>query len=108
MESLERTKPQITEYKRFHLAARLVARCFDAAVASLPRSPSTEKTNGVNVRRFGNAKFTIFGFLLFFMTEEDFGWISIPISWLVSISDTNVEDSSLTAGPKTMYCEITT
>jgi hypothetical protein len=51
MESLERTKPQILEYQRFHLAARLVARRFDAAVASLPRSPSTEKTNGVKVRR---------------------------------------------------------
>ena len=51
MESLERTKPQISEYERFHLAARLVARRFDAAVASLPMSPSTEKTSGVKVRR---------------------------------------------------------
>jgi hypothetical protein len=56
MESLERTKPQISEYERFHLAARLVARRFDAAVASLPMSPSTEKTNGVKLWRFWQCK----------------------------------------------------
>jgi hypothetical protein len=51
IEIRERIKPQISEYDRFHLVASEVARRLDAALASLPRRPSTEKTNGVKVRR---------------------------------------------------------
>jgi hypothetical protein len=51
MERRERIKPQISEYERFHLAASEEAKRLDAALASLPSGPSTEKTNGVKVRR---------------------------------------------------------
>jgi hypothetical protein len=47
MERRERIKPQISEYERFHLEASEVAKRLDAALASLPKRPSTEKTNGV-------------------------------------------------------------
>jgi hypothetical protein len=51
IESRDRTNPHTSEYERFHLPARLEAKRLEAAVASLPRSPSIEKTNGVKVRR---------------------------------------------------------
>ena len=51
IESRERMYPQTSEYDLFHLDARLVARRFEAAVASFPRRPSMEKTRGVKVRR---------------------------------------------------------
>jgi capsule polysaccharide export protein KpsE/RkpR len=50
IEIRERMYPQTSEYDRFHLEARLVARRFEAAVASFPRRPSMEKTSGVKVR----------------------------------------------------------
>ena len=51
IESRDRTNPHTSEYERFHLPARLEAKRLEAAVASLPRSPSIEKTNGVKVLR---------------------------------------------------------
>jgi hypothetical protein len=51
IERRDRTNPHTSEYERFHLPARLEANLLEAAFASLPRSPSIEKTNGVKVRR---------------------------------------------------------
>ena len=51
IERRERTKPHTSEYDRFHLDARLEASRREAAVASTPCIPSTEKTRGVKVRR---------------------------------------------------------
>jgi hypothetical protein len=42
------------------------------------------------------------------MTNEDFGWVSIPIGWLVCVCDSNIKDRSLAAGPKAMNGKITT
>ena len=49
IERQDRMNPHTSEYERFHLAARLEVSRFEAAVASLPRRPSTEKTNGVHI-----------------------------------------------------------
>jgi hypothetical protein len=51
IEIREQMYPQTSEYDLFHLDARLVASRFEAAVASFPRRPSIEKTNGVKVER---------------------------------------------------------
>ena len=51
IERRDQTNPHTSEYERFHLAARLEAKRLEAAVASLPSSPSIEKTNGVKERR---------------------------------------------------------
>ena len=51
IERRERTKPHFLEYERFHFAAKEEARRLEAALASLPRRPSTENTRGVKVRR---------------------------------------------------------
>ena len=50
MEIRDRTNPHKWEYGRFHFSARQEARRFVAALASVPNTPSTENTRGVNWR----------------------------------------------------------
>jgi hypothetical protein len=57
--------PQTSEYDLFHLDARLVARRFEAAVASFPRRPSMEKTRGVKVRRLAMQRAPYLSFFSF-------------------------------------------
>jgi hypothetical protein len=85
------------------LAAKLEASRFEAAVASLPRRPSTEKGESASS---GNAKVSIFGLLLLFVAKEYLGRVCVPIRGLVGVCDSNLENCSLTFGPKAMNCEV--
>jgi hypothetical protein len=61
----EQTKPHTSEYEHFHLAARLEANRREAAVASVPCSPSTENIRGVKVRRWAMQRAPYFSFFSF-------------------------------------------
>jgi hypothetical protein len=50
----------------------------------------------------GNAQVSILFLLFFFMSEKDFGGVSIAVCGLVSVCDTNIENCRLTFGPKAM------
>ena len=39
------------------------------------------------------------------MSKENFGWVGIAICRLVCISDSNIEDRCLTAGPESINCK---